>query len=244
MRKWRYGLALAALILVIVIVRSLMLTQLRVDSVSLQPALWRGDRVLVDRMSYGVQIPWAGPLGYRRLGEGRPVRRHIVAYHDPMQRNLTKRSVHLLAGDVCLGRCVLLPGDTLWLYVPAVGDTVRRDTWQPFVIPAKGQSVSVRPWNIALLINALHLHEGANVCPATDSSLVVDGREMTRVRFSQDYYWIRADRPTSAAYDSRVFGLLPASNLIGRALCVTYSIDPQAPSLQGWRWNRLLTSLD
>ena len=61
-----------------------MLTQLRVDSVSLQPALWRGDRVLVDRMSYGVQIPWAGPLGYRRLGEGRPVRRQIVAYHDPI----------------------------------------------------------------------------------------------------------------------------------------------------------------
>ena len=95
------------------------------------------------------------------------------------------------------------------------------------VVPRLGQPVHVTPDNIYLLRNTLAMHEGRraevrrDTLPTTDGrpmprlTLVVDGQAATRVSFSQDYYWVSADHPACLT-DSRLFGLVPHSHLIGR----------------------------
>ncbi len=71
-------------------------------------------------------------------------------------------------------------------------------------------------WNARLLWNTLRRHEGLHVVLVNDTALRFDGRMLKSVRFQQDYFW---------ASGSLNYGLVPASALVGRAFCVSYSLD-------------------
>ena len=94
----------------------------------------------------------------------------------------------------------------------------------PLVVPARGHAIEVTPQNIALLCNTLLLHEGRRAEIRQDSLLYIDGRRATHCRFTQDYHWVEADNPTNPS-DSRLFGFVPQSHLIGRASLIWFSSD-------------------
>ena len=106
----------------------------------------------------------------------------------------------------------------------------------PFVMPRRGESVRVYPWNVRLLCRAVGLHEGRRAEVRGDT-LLVDGRKVFSYRFSQDYYWM-VSNDVANQHDSRRFGLVPASHLIGRAAFVWFSKDPEKGWLDGYRWHR------
>ena len=91
-----------------------------------------------------------------------------------------------------------------------LGEDVR-----PFVVPARGKRVDVFPWNAVLLCNTINLHEGGGAELRGDS-LLVDGSAVTSFVFSQDYYWMAANDPVNLC-DSRLFGFVPETHLIGKA---------------------------
>lgn len=94
----------------------------------METALLKGDRVLVNRMSYGIRMPitlWSIPFtfdsffgmksystsvqfDYRRVFESQVERNDIVLFNNPLEteKPLDKRSL-------CLSRCVAVPGDTI-----------------------------------------------------------------------------------------------------------------------------------
>lgn len=90
----------------------------------------------------------------------------------------------------------------------------------PFVVPAKGKPVRVYPWNVKLLCNTLtsHEHRRANV---KGDTLLVDGRVVTQVVFSKDYYWMASNDPVNFN-DSRLFGFVPEDHLIGKVWRIWY----------------------
>lgn len=90
----------------------------------------------------------------------------------------------------------------------------------PFVIPAKGKSVRVYPWNVRLLCNTLisHEHRKANV---KGDSLQIDGKFVGEVIFTKDYYWMASNDPVNFN-DSRLFGFVPEDHLIGKAWRIWY----------------------
>ena len=67
-----------------------------------------------------------------------------------------------------------------------------------------------------------------------DTALRLGGRLLRRVRVRQDYYWTEG---------SAQAGLVPASSLVGRAFCVSYSLDPAQPFGRRWRSDRCLSLL-
>jgi signal peptidase I len=85
----------------------------------------------------------------------------------------------------------------------------------PLVVPQRGKAVKVYPWNAALLCNTLLRHEGRRAAVKGDT-LWVDGKAVTEVTFRKDYYWMASNNPLNLC-DSRLFGLVPQSHLIGRA---------------------------
>ena len=101
MRKTaRFLLALAVALVLMLCFRALVLTIYTVEGQGLSPLLAEGDRVLVNRWSYGLRV--GSPLGYSRIMP-KPVRRgDVVAFENP--RNTSQ---------VLFCRCKAVPGDTI-----------------------------------------------------------------------------------------------------------------------------------
>lgn len=93
----------------------------------------------------------------------------------------------------------------------------------PLVIPAKGKAVKVYPWNVTLLCNTILHHEGRQASVKNDT-LLVDNKPVTSYTFRKDYYWMASNNPVNL-YDSRLFGLVPHSHVVGRAFRIWYSPD-------------------
>lgn len=91
----------------------------------------------------------------------------------------------------------------------------------PLVVPAKGKSISVYPWNVTLLCNTILHHEGRHASVKGDT-LLVDGKQVTAYTFSKDYYWMASNNPINLC-DSRLFGFVPHDHLIGQAAYIWYS---------------------
>ena len=97
-------LALLVACLLMVAFRSLVISIYLVDGNGLEPEFQEGDRVLVNRWSYGLRTGGLGLFQYGRLCRQTVSRGDIVAYENP----LSGRHGEVLFGSVCA-----LPGDTV-----------------------------------------------------------------------------------------------------------------------------------
>ncbi|MBP3512776.1 MAG: signal peptidase I [Prevotella sp.] len=97
-------LAFAVAALLMLAFRSLAFTVYTVGGYGLAPELTKGDRVLVNRWSYGLRTGAGGGLfGYGRLCRRIPVRGDLVAFDSPSDS----------IPGVLVCRCAALPGDTV-----------------------------------------------------------------------------------------------------------------------------------
>ena len=108
-------------------VRATGFTIFAVDGQALEPTLLEGDRVMVNRWSYGLRTGGHGSLfSYGRLCRQRVSRGDIVAFDDP------RPTVDGGTGGVLICRCVAGPGDTVSsdgqpLVVPSMADCADGD---------------------------------------------------------------------------------------------------------------------
>lgn len=107
----------------------------------------------------------------------------------------------------------------------------------PLVVPRKGARVKVTPWNITLLRNTLVLHEHRRAT-IERGELCVEGIPVSACTFTQDYYWVCTNNPVNLS-DSRLFGFVPHSHLVGRATNIWFSQQPGHGLFGGYRWNRV-----
>lgn len=132
--------------------------------------------------------------------------------------------------SLLVGRIAAQPGDTLW--IDAEGHLSQRsDACDLVVVPQRGQCLQIDVQSIRLYNQAIKLHEPVKSA-IVDGQLYVSGRQADTYNFAHSYYWIMTG---SAAQDSRTLGLIPASCIKGRVLCVLFGHDPAQPLWQGWR---------
>lgn len=91
----------------------------------------------------------------------------------------------------------------------------------PYVIPSRHADIKVYPWNAVLLCNTIARYEGRKATLKGDT-LYIDGKPVTKYTFQQDYCWIAANDPTNLS-DSRLFGFVPESYLVGKAIRIWFS---------------------
>lgn len=104
------------------------------------------------------------------------------------------------------------------------------------ILPRPGQPVQITPDNIKFLYPLLMLHEGRQIIKK-ENRLYEKGREVTWFRFSQPYYWMMGDNRENAI-DSRTFGAVPQSHLIGKAKRIWFSTNPDKPFYESLRPTR------
>jgi len=75
-----------------------------------------------------------------------------------------------------------------------------------------------------------------------DSTLVIDGTPYTTYTFKQNYYFMMGDNRHNSL-DSRFWGFVPHDHIVGKALFIWMSIDPQESLFRKIRWNRLFKGI-
>lgn len=127
-------------------------------------------------------------------------------------------------------------------------DTVQfkfnRDWFGPIKIPAKGLTVTLDTKNVAFYQEAIRTYEGNSGIELQGGKLVKDGQVLKTYTFKQNYYFMMGDNRHNSA-DSRFWGFVPADNIVGKAVFVWMSLDPNKGLFSGKiRWSRIFRFVD
>jgi signal peptidase I len=222
--RWTKGWAgsIAAAVLIWVVLRSYLIEAFRIPSASMENTLLVGDFLFVNKAVYGgeLELPFTGIRFWRLPGYANPRRDGVVVFRSVEDSTPNLNIVKRVIGEA---------GDTLQM----VHDTVYRNGKrldEPYALhlePHPDDPVQLRK------IRALQLpqyvgHDTARYHPTTHDwgALVIP----------PGHYWVMGDN-RDESYDSRFWGFLPRSHIVGRPLIIYLSVanDP-------WRirWNRML----
>lgn len=102
---WLKVFALA--ILVVLLVRTFAVTSCSIPFTGMENTLYQGERVLVNKWSYGLRLPFSTI----RLGAEQPQKGDVVLFNNPLSRN----DAPVYARELFISRCVGVPGDTLMM---------------------------------------------------------------------------------------------------------------------------------
>ena len=98
-------------VLTVWLVRTLLVTTCVIPSSGMENSLYQGERILVNKWSYGLRLPFCSLFGYHRLASSRAEKGifscSITLIPAGGERNRVERAVHQ--------RCIGTPGDTLML---------------------------------------------------------------------------------------------------------------------------------
>lgn len=119
-----------------------------------------------------------------------------------------------------------------------------RDWYGPIKIPAKGLTVQLDAKNVAFYQEAIRNYEGNNGIELQAGKLIQDGKLLTKYTFKQNYYFMMGDNRHNSA-DSRFWGFVPEDNIVGKAVFVWMSLDPNKGLFSGKiRWSRIFRFVD
>jgi signal peptidase I len=127
-------------------------------------------------------------------------------------------------------------------------DTVQfkfnRDWFGPIKIPAKGMTVTLDSKNVAFYQEAIRTYEGNSGIELQGGKLVKDSQVLETYTFKQNYYFMMGDNRHNSA-DSRFWGFVPSENIVGKAVFVWMSLDPNKGLFSGKiRWSRIFRFVD
>lgn len=108
-RKFKWILVFAGAIVIVLLLRGFAFTSCLIPSTGMENSLFQGERILVNKWSYGLRLPLMSAFSYHRWRE-RPVqKRDIVVFNNPagiQQPTIDRREIYI-------SRCIGTPGDTL-----------------------------------------------------------------------------------------------------------------------------------
>lgn len=261
-----YAKTVLVTLVVALMIKLFVVEAFRIPSGSMENTLQVGDFLLVNKLAYGIrtprQIPFTNisipvlqiPFSDVRYGD-------IVVFEFPglpgmetsgYDVNYVKRCIGLPGDTVELrrsrvfvnGREMLFPREVLVHQVSDFSDG-RDGEFGPVVVPKQGDTVRLDRTNIRQWRDVIE-REGHDVKMMSDETIHIDGRATDVYVLERDYYFMLGDNRTNSL-DSRFWGFVPRENLIGEALMVYWSWDPDVSLIRvgdkfgSIRWARIGT---
>lgn len=118
------------------------------------------------------------------------------------------------------------------------------DNFGPITVPKEGATIQINPQSIALYGPVIELYEGNEKVETSPTSIKINGQPITSYTFRQDYYFMMGDNRDNSL-DSRFWGFVPADHIVGKAVFVWMSLDPNPDKWYNKiRWNRVFRTID
>ena len=121
---------------------------------------------------------------------------------------------------------------------PAIMPWTMRDLG-PIYVPRCSDVIPINKDNFYLYRQIIEFESRANVYLASDSTYLLNKKVYSHYRFRKNYYYMMGDNIVNSS-DSRCWGFVPEEYIIGVAVAVLYSVDPDEGS---WRCGRFWKSL-
>ncbi len=108
-RKFKWIFAFAGAIAVVLLLRGFAFTSCLIPSTGMENSLFQGERILVNKWSYGLRVPLMSLFSYHRWCEQSVRQQDVVVFNNPAaigQPTIDRREIYI-------SRCIGTPGDTL-----------------------------------------------------------------------------------------------------------------------------------
>ena len=117
------------------------------------------------------------------------------------------------------------------------------DNFGPIVIPAEGNTIDLTLENLPIYKRIIFLYEG-NDLEIKNDKIFINGVETKTYTFKMNYYWLMGDNRHNSA-DSRFWGFVPEDHVVGKAVFIWMSLDPELSWSEGkLRFSRLFSFID
>lgn len=110
------------------------------------------------------------------------------------------------------------------MYPPDRGYTP--DNYGPVHIPEKGETIELTAANWPVYRPVITRYEGHAAQQMTDSTFAIDGERTTSYTFQQDYFFVMGDNRDNSQ-DSRFWGFVPMTHVVGKAVMTYFSWDAE-----------------
>jgi signal peptidase I len=206
-------------ILIAMVVRTIAFEPFNIPSGSMKPTLLVGDYLFVTKWTYGYSrhsFPFRWPAFSGRIAGAPVTRGDVVVFNEPRDNK-----------TAFIKRIVGLPGDRIQVIGGILhinGEAVKRariEDWTDIDGAVYAQYEETLPNGV--------VHR---IIEASDNAMFDDTQE--RVVPEGHYFGMGDNRDNSQ--DSRVFGFIPAENLIGRAAFIFYSTAGEGRWWEIWNW--------
>ncbi|MDI9336821.1 MAG: signal peptidase I [Alphaproteobacteria bacterium] len=114
------------------------------------------------------------------------------------------------------------------------------DNYGPVIIPKKGQAINLTAKNYALYERLIKVYELHSLEMIDSVTFMIDGQKTNTFTPRYNYYWMMGDN-RHQSQDSRYWGFVPETHIVGRASLIWYSYNK---SLFDIRWNRLFRLIE
>lgn len=254
-RTLSYAKTLFFTVLVAFLLKTFVIEAFRIPSGSMENTLLIGDFLLVNKLAYGLKTPRYVPLtnlaipsiAFPRFGTVR--RGDVIVFEYPVKHSEADSN-----GPVYyIKRCIGIPGDTILIrsghvlvdgrevIPPSQAKSTALDgvapgkygnpagasgvDFGPTIVPKRGDvitltSTSAPQW--ADFIEREHHH--VRVDPSGNAS--IDGIAAAQYTVEGNYYFVLGDNRGNSL-DSRYWGFVPEENIVGEAMMIYWSWDPE-----------------
>ena len=107
------------------------------------------------------------------------------------------------------------------------------DNFGPIIIPKKGVPFIINENNLALYHRLITVYEHQTL-EVKENGIYINGVKATEFTPTYNYYWMMGDN-RHFSQDSRVWGFVPETHIVGRASLIWFSYK------NGIRWNRMFS---
>lgn len=110
----------------------------------------------------------------------------------------------------------------------------------PLYIPGKGDTIDMSRRHLSIYRKLIEWETQQTLSIDENGTIALSHVPISTYTFRTNYYFVAGDR-VEDSQDSRYWGLLPESFIVGKAFLIWKSTDPLTESM---RWNRVLRDID
>ena len=93
--------------------------------------------------------------------------------------------------------------------------------------------------NLPIYDRIIRVYEG-NTLEVKGNEIYINGEVTNKYSIQMDYYWMMGDNRHNSQ-DSRFWGFVPEDHIVGKAVFIWLSLDPNKSWFGKIRWNRLFS---